>query len=253
MMHSPFSCWWWWMDWRKNGHALSQQNMWQTTTDPGGVQQNLATKLNSTVWFGALKFENFLFSCWNESTDSKHVIMQYIKPHKSRGKWKLGMTSRMLSANSQSPLLAKWNTERRCTLQDCQNFSHEGAHSFVIDYDETLAKLVVMLNLQREWGKDVNFQPVSIEMELQAVTFEPVSIEVMNLIVQAWFRFLNFTLFTDSLSIVSIVENMSVSTWHTGFTSVRQNWNLCVIDPQLCVTGNTVIPWTNLSSDTSLI
>ena len=58
----------------------------------------------------------------------------------------------------------------------------------------------------------MNFQPVSIEMELQAVTFEPVSIEVMNLIVQAWFRFLNFTLFTDSLSIVSIVENMSVST-----------------------------------------
>ena len=81
---------------------------------------------------------------------------------------------------------------------------------FVIDYNDTLAKLVVMSMLQREWSKDVNFQPVSIEMELLA--FESVSNEIMSLIVHAWFCFLNFTLFTNSLSIISIAENMCAST-----------------------------------------
>ena len=39
------------------------------------------------------------------------------------------------------------------------------------------------------------------------MTIEPISIADKILIRQAWFRFLNFALFPDSLSIVSIAEN----------------------------------------------
>ena len=69
-----------------------------------------------------------------------------------------------------------------------------------------------MPNLQTEPGNGLNFQSVSTGMELPDVAFEPISIAVMNQIVQAWFRFLKFTLFFDSLSFVSIVENRCAST-----------------------------------------
>ena len=155
VIYVPFSCWWRWMDWRKNGHALSRQNMWQNTADPYGVQRHYATNVNSTVWFGASKFEIFYFLFGVtvveiiQLTVNIFLIMQYIKPHKSHGKRKRGMISRTPSANSQRPLSATRKRERRCTLEDCRNFSCRGVYSFVIDYDDTLAKLVVMPDLQR--------------------------------------------------------------------------------------------------------
>ena len=50
-----------------------------------------------------------------------------------------------------------------------------------------------------------------------------------NLIRQALFSFLNFALFSDSLLIVLIAENMCAWTWHTSLTSVHQNWNICIL------------------------
>ena len=49
------------------------------------------------------------------------------------------------------------------------------------------------------------------------------------------------TLLSDLLLIIMIAENMYMSTCCTGLTSMRQNYNLCIIDPQLCVIGNTVL------------
>ena len=76
--HLPFSCWWWWMDWSKNGHALSRQNMWQTMTDPGGVSAIL--QWSSTVLFDLVHWNLRIFvwvlllKCFNRQWTFSHVV-----------------------------------------------------------------------------------------------------------------------------------------------------------------------------------
>ena len=83
-----------------------------------------------------------------------------------------------------------------------------------------------------------NFQPISNGTELLKVTSGQISTAGRDLIRQMWFYFLNSALFSDWLSIILIAENMCTSAWRTSLTFVCQNWNLCIIDPQLWLFRN---------------
>ena len=61
-------------------------------------------------------------------------------------------------------------------------------------------------------GKESEFSISQHWNRSTEVAFEPIGIADKNLIRQVWFCFLNFALFSDSLLIISITENMHAST-----------------------------------------
>ena len=172
-----------------------------TDYDLGGVQRNACQPL-----FATKRNVDLVHSCcwrWHDSMDSG-CITQNIKPNKSHGKQKPGMTS---LHTCRSPVSAAWNREQRCTLQDCNFFffyrsvfiCHQLQWCFhQILWPSTcphpsvkLVDLVIYSKLVKKAAKELIFQPISIGTELLGVTFEPISI-ADHLIRQARFCSLNF-------------------------------------------------------------
>ena len=145
--------------------------------------------------------------------------MHYIEADNSHDIWNQRTTK--LNTVGKPVVSLVQNREGRCTLHDCQNFICGRAYLFITGYDDfffliqisrlntwslckvsTLnvwASYIVLENVKWK-GKEVNFKPISIGIELPEVTVQPISIANRDLPMQAVFRFLNVAFDSDSLT-----------------------------------------------------
>ena len=139
-----FSCWWWWMDVDKPSGELTKH---VTKFDPGGVQcshwNGSHCLLTVLFWFGASKPENVQCCClWNQSTDSGYTItMQNIKPYKSRGKWKPGMTNSNMVRKPAEVQFQLHGIGKEGKRSRIASFSCARTYPFVIDFDDISIRL----------------------------------------------------------------------------------------------------------------